>query len=262
MDDKSELKIAMLGAARIGRWGIVKPAQEVTGVQLYAVAARDNTRARDYAGRYNIPVVHSSYEDMLADPNVDAVYNPLPNGLHCEWTIKALDAGKHVLCEKPFSSNADEARQMAAAASRNNKVLMEALHYRFHPMATRMQSAVAELGSLRHIETNMCIPLPMMNDIRYDYGLGGGAAMDVGAYAVSLMRFLAEASADPLLAVMPEIVAVDVKLRRKNVDRAMKVDVRWPNGTTGRLHFSLWSAALLKMSAKVVGEKGELDVLN
>ncbi|MGI9294760.1 MAG: Gfo/Idh/MocA family protein, partial [Pseudomonadales bacterium] len=199
---------------------------------------------------------------LLADPAIDAIYNPLPNGLHCEWSIKALEAGKHVLCEKPLAANADQARLMAEAAKRHDRVLMEALHYRFHPLATRMQEAVAQLGRIKHIETSMCVPLPIFKDIRYDYQLAGGSAMDLGVYTISLLRFLAAAAKEAQLAAEPNIQSVQAQLRGNNVDRAMKVDLSWPETTTGRLHFSLWSATLLKLSARVIGEHGELRVHN
>jgi predicted dehydrogenase len=262
MSEKRPLRIAMLGAAKIGAWGVVQPARLVDGVELYSLAARDHERALSYAKKYQIPAVHESYESLLADSEIDAIYNPLPNALHCEWTIKALDAGKHVLCEKPFSSNADEARKMAEAAARNSRVLMEAMHYRFHPMAAKMQAAVAQLGAIHRIDTTMCVPLFFTKDIRYRYELGGGAGMDVGAYTVNLMRLLGEASGQEALAKNPRIESTQVKLRGEHIDRAMKVDVRWENGTTGQLHFSLWSSTPLKMSARVIGEHGDLKVSN
>jgi len=132
-DIEKTVRIGMLGAASIGDWGLVQPVRAVDGVELYAVAARDVDRARSYADKRKIPVVHDSYDALLADPHIDAIYNPLPNSLHCEWTIKALDAGKHVLCEKPFSANADEARQMAESAERNDRALMEAMPCGFTP---------------------------------------------------------------------------------------------------------------------------------
>lgn len=262
MQNFSNIKIAMLGAAKIGHWGLVKPARKVSGIDLYAVAARDPERARSYAEKYQIPVVHDSYEALLADPDIDAIYNPLPNSLHCEWTIRAIEAGKHVLCEKPFSANADQAQAMCDAAHKNNRVLMEAFHYRFHPMVERMQNAVAKLGKIRRIETNMCVPLYSGKDIRYRYDLAGGACMDVGAYAVNVLRLLAASSIDEELKENPQIEAVQVKFRGKNIDRSMKVDVCWDNGASGRIHFSLFSSTLLKMSIKVIGEKGELNVVN
>jgi predicted dehydrogenase len=207
-------------------------------------------------------VVCPSYDALLADPAIDAIYNPLPNGLHCEWSIRALEAGKHVLCEKPLASNAGEARQMAEASTRCNRVLMEALHYRFHPLAAKMQDAVRQLGAIRHIETSMCVPFPAFRNIRYDYDLAGGAAMDLGVYTVSLLRFLAAASQEPALADKPHVDSVQAKLQSEKVDRAMEVDVSWAGSCSGRLHFSLWSAALLKLSARVIGEHGELRVFN
>ncbi len=263
----NNIKIGMLGAAAIGNWGIVQPCRKVGGIELYAVAARNKDRANSYAKKYAIPVVHTCYEDLLADPMIDAIYNPLPNSLHCEWTIKALDAGKHVLCEKPFASNAQEARQMQLAAQKNNRVLMEAFHYRFHPMAQRMQDAVKLLGKIRHIETNMCVPLKNKADIRYDYSLAGGSTMDVGAYTLHLLRSLAIASltdgasenADDLL---PQVTSAKATLLNDVIDRAMKASFVWPNGMTGSIHCSLWSMSLLNLSAHVYGENGELHVIN
>ena len=256
------IKMGMLGAARIGREGLVRPAHKVDGIELYAVAARDADRARAYADQHEIPVTFPSYQAMLDDPSINAIYNPLPNGLHCEWSIRALEAGKHVLCEKPLAANAAEARAMAAVATAHDRVLMEALHYRFHPLAVRMQEAVAQLGRIRHIETSMCIPLPAFKDIRYNYELGGGAAMDLGVYTISLLRFLAGAASEPAMLEEPSIESVRAKLRGKNIDRAMKVDLRWTTGATGRLHFSLWSTSVLKLSARVIGEHSELRVRN
>ena len=115
-------------------------------------------------------------------PSIDAIYNPLPNGLHAEWTIAALEAGKHVLCEKPFTANAKEAEAVAAVATRTGLVVMEAFHYRYHPLAQRMREIVesGELGTIRRVETALCFPLPKFSDIRYQYDLAGGATMDVG----------------------------------------------------------------------------------
>jgi len=198
-ESSKPVKIAMLGAAKIGNWGMVQPCQKIEGAELYAVAARDKSRAEEYSRKYKIPRVHNSYESMLEDPEVDAIYNPLPNSLHCEWTVRALEAGKHVLCEKPFASNAQEARQMQDAAHSNQRVLMEAFHYRFHPLAKRLQEAVGQLGKIEHVETNMCVPLFSPRDIRFDYGLGGGALMDVGAYTTNLLRLLASSSGEEAL---------------------------------------------------------------
>jgi len=258
----NKIKIGILGAARIGNWAMVQPCRKVADGELYAVAARDPQRAREYANKYQIPVVHESYEALLADPLIDAIYNPLPNGYHCEWTIRALNAGKHVLCEKPFANNAAQAELMQQAAQRNDRVLLEAFHYRFHPMAQEMKDAVKKLGKISHIETNMCAPIYDKNDIRYNYSLGGGATMDVGAYALHLMRALADAALDKTMADLPEVVEATPLLLNENIDRAMKASFRWPDGMTGAIHCSMWSTALLKISAHVYGSRGELHVLN
>src|SRR2546422_5295627 len=127
------LRFGILGAARIAPMALVRPAQRVPEASVLAVAARDPERARRFAARHGIPRVHPSYDALLADPEIDAIYNPLPNALHAPWTIRALAAGKHVLCEKPFAANAAEAGGMARAAERSGRGLMEAFHSRYHP---------------------------------------------------------------------------------------------------------------------------------
>ncbi len=258
----NELKIGMLGAARIGFFGLIKPAGEIPELSVAAVAARDPARAQQYANKHSIPKVHESYEALLADPSIDAIYNPLPNALHCEWSIKALNAGKHVLCEKPMASNASEARAMEAAAHSNGRVLMEAFHYRFHPLATRMCELVPMLGDIEHIDVGMCFPLPMTKDIRFNYALGGGATMDVGAYTCNILRLLAAASGKAELQNAPTVVSAKAKLLGENVDRAMRAELAWENGTTGLIENSLLSSKLFRLSAKVRGSRGSMSVLN
>ena len=186
------VRIGILGAARIAPGGMIKPARNNPEAEVRAVAARDRSRAEAFASKHGIPTVHDSYAALLADPEIDAIYNPLPNGLHAEWTIAALEAGKHVLCEKPFTANATEAEAVAAVAARTGLVVMEAFHYRYHPLAQRMREIVesGELGTIRRVETALCFPLPKFSDIRYQYDLAGGATMDVGSYTVHLARLL------------------------------------------------------------------------
>ena len=146
------LRIGILGAARIAPMALCRPAREVEGVEVVAIAARDAARAQQFAAKHGIAKVHASYDALLADDAIDAIYNPLPNGLHAEWTIRALEAGKHVLCEKPIASNAAEAAQMAEAAERTGRVLMEAFHWRYHRLAALMREVVlTEVGEFRHV---------------------------------------------------------------------------------------------------------------
>jgi predicted dehydrogenase len=250
------LRIGILGAARIAPMALVRPARRVPEVAVSAVAARDPARAQAFASKHGIPRVHPSYDALLADPELDAVYNPLPNSLHCEWSIKALQAGKHVLCEKPMAANAAEAERMAGAARATGKMLVEAFHWRYHPLAARMREIIdgGELGTVRHVEAHFSIPLLIPGDIRYRLELAGGATMDVGCYAISILRFLAGAE--------PEVVRAEAKLASPGVDRYMAAEFQFPDGRSGRMTCSLFSAVLLRMAALVRGDRGQLTVFN
>jgi predicted dehydrogenase len=250
------VQIGVLGAARIAPQALIKPAKENSDVVVAAVAARDVSRAQAFAAKHGIARVHDSYEALLADPDIDAVYNPLPNGLHGKWTRAALAAGKHVLCEKPFTANAAEAREIAELAAQSDRVVMEAFHYRYHPLALRIEEIIAsgELGKLQHVEAALCFPLPRSSDIRYNYSLAGGATMDAGCYAIHMVRTFGGST--------PEVVSAQPKLRDPEIDRAMTAEVRFAEGHTGRIRCSMWSARLLDISAHVVGDQGELRALN
>ncbi|ACC41074.1 oxidoreductase [Mycobacterium marinum] len=252
----SPLRIGILGAARIAPQALVKPAQGNVEAVVAAVAARDGARAQAFAAKHGISRVHSSYEALIADPTLDAVYIPLPNGLHGRWTQAALTAGKHVLCEKPFTANAAEADEIAQLAATTDRVVMEAFHYRYHPLTLRIEQILAsgELGTLQRVETSMCFPLPKFSDIRYNYALAGGATMDAGCYAVHMARTFGGGT--------PEVVSAQAKRRDSEVDRAMTAELRFPAGHSGRIQCSMWSSHLLNMSARVVGDRGELRVLN
>src|SRR5262245_32743670 len=134
----SSIRVGVLGAARIVPMALVRPARIVRGVRVAAVAARDPARARAYALKWGVARVHPDYAAVLADPDLDAIYVPLPNALHASWTLQAIAAGKHVLCEKPFTSNAAEAERVAEASAGSGLVVMEAFHYRYHPLMRRV----------------------------------------------------------------------------------------------------------------------------
>jgi len=250
------LRIGILGAARIAPMALIRPARRVPEVAVTAVAARDAARARAFAAKHVIPRVHDSYGALLADPEIDAIYNPLPNSLHCEWSIRALEAGKHVLCEKPLASNAAEAEKMVLAAAASGRVLVEAFHYRYHPLAARMKEIIdrGDLGTVRHIEAHMCIPLLRPGDIRFRLDLAGGATMDVGCYAIHLIRFLAGAE--------PEVTRAEALLSSPGVDRRMEAEFRFADGRTARMTCSLLSSTLLRLGALVRGDRDEMRVLN
>jgi xylose dehydrogenase (NAD/NADP) len=184
------------------RWGILSTAQindkvlaGVSGsstVRVIAVASRDAERAREYASAHGIERAHRSYEELLADPEVEAVYIPLPNGLHVEWTLAALEAGKHVLCEKPLSPRAEEVERCFDAAESAGLVLSEGFMWRHHPQADRMMELVraGAIGELRLVRAAFSFLLPPGPNVRWDAGLDGGALLDVGCYCVSGSRLL------------------------------------------------------------------------
>jgi predicted dehydrogenase len=249
------LRIGTLGAARITPTALIRPARRVPEVEVVAVAARDRERAERFARKHKIPTVHGSYDDLIADPTVDAIYNPLPNGLHGRWTLAALKAGKPVLCEKPLTANADEAEQVVSAARDTGLVVMEAFHYRYHPLVDRVLEIIrGELGPLRRVETRMCIPLPSRKDIRYQLDLAGGAVMDVGCYAIHQARTLAGAE--------PEVVSARARCISPGVDRWLKADLQFSDDCTGSFECALWSRRLLSLGARVEGEHGTLTVFN
>jgi predicted dehydrogenase len=253
----TDLRIGVLGAARIAPLAIVRPARVVDGAAVTAIAARDPARAQEFATKHGIPRVHTTYADLVDDPDIDAVYVPLPNGLHEEWTLAAIAAGKHVLCEKPFTSNEVEARRVADAADASDRVVMEAFHYRYHALAQRMHDVAHDgtIGEIRSVRTWLCFPLPAFGDIRYDYSLAGGASMDC-CYPVHAMRLLGPGE--------PEVVSAQARTLRSDprVDRAMTTHFRFPNGAIGRSEASMWSHRLLRVAAHVEGTRGRMKVLN
>src|SRR5581483_5429171 len=255
MASEKPLRFGVLGAARIAPNALLRPAREVGGVEVAAIAARNRRRAEEFAARYEIPRVHSSYDDLISDPDIDAVYNPLPNSYHCEWTIAALRAGKHVLCEKPIASNASEAERMAAVAREAGRFLGEAFHYRYHPLAARVREIVGSgaLGRLHHLEGRFSVPIAPDN-IRYDWNLAGGATMDLGCYPLHMLREFS--------GLLPRVVNASAKTGPSKVDVAMEVQLEFGGGVTGRMTCSMEQGVQIAATFVARGEKGELAVLN
>jgi predicted dehydrogenase len=250
------VRIGVLGAARITPVALFRPARSVPEVRVEAVAARDPGRAMVVANKYHIPRVHPDYAALLDDPGLDAVYIPLPNGLHARWTLAALAAGKHVLCEKPLTANAVQAREVARAAQAAGLVVMEAFHYRYHPLMARAVQILraGEIGEVRRVRTRMCVWLPLPRDIRYRLDLAGGATMDTGCYAINCLRVLAGEE--------PAVVSARAKLLRPGIDRYMSAEFRFPGGATGQMICALWSSRVLGVGFRVDGSRGSLRVLN
>ncbi len=183
------VKWGILSTAHINR-NVIPAAHASPKVELLAVASRDQARADDYAKKWEIERAYGSYEALLRDPDIEAVYISLPNSMHVEWSIKALEAGKHVLCEKPFSRHVPEVEAAFDAADRTGRLLSEAFMYRHNPQTKRAKQLVDEgaIGELRLIRSAFSYSLYDENNIRLHAGLDGGALMDVGCYCVSASR--------------------------------------------------------------------------
>lgn len=256
MKISSPIRIGVLGAAAIVPSALTNPARGVHEAQILAIAARDPKRAYALAKKHNIPRVHQTYTALLADSDIDAIYNPLPNSLHAEWTIRALKAGKHVLCEKPFASNMQEAEEMANVAREAGLILSEAFAYRYHPLTTKVKEILAsgEIGSVQHIDARFGFLLPSPNNIRFKYDLAGGALMDTGCYPVSLIRHLANAE--------PTVERAEARLFAPEVDRKMTADFSLADGRTAHLECDMLSPRLFQSSLKIQGSEGTLQVIN
>lgn len=256
-----QVRIGILGAARIADRALIAPARAVPSVIVAGVAARGAARAESFALQHGLPVALGSYELLLGDPGIDAVYVPLPNGLHAPWMLRAIKAGKHVLCEKPFTSNAAEASSVADAAAVSGLVVMEAMHYRYHPLVQRMASLVRDgaIGTPQHIQCWTNWPVADPADIRYDYALGGGALMDGGCYAIDCLRLVGEAAG----AGEPSVTgALADPLPGEPVDRALAARLDFAGGLTGWFESSFTRYGEFRADVHVTGSEGHLWLQN
>ena len=219
-------------------------------VEAFAVASRDASRAEAYAREHQIPRAHGSYEALLDDPDVDAIYIPLPNGLHHEWTIRSLRADKHVLAEKPYSRHPAEVEEAFSLAEASGLVLMEAFMYRHHPQTRIAADLVAggAVGRLRTIRSSFGFTLPA-GDVRLDPELDGGALMDIGCYCVSGSR---------LLAGEPEHVYGEQVVGETEVDLAFHGTLRFPGDVVAQFDCSFVQVRGQRLAA--VGDEGKLVV--
>ncbi|WP_327096048.1 Gfo/Idh/MocA family oxidoreductase [Nocardia vinacea] len=252
-DPAAPLRWGILGAARINKAGIVEPAR-LAGHRLVAIAARDRVRAEAFAGSFGVEQVFDSYGAVIDAAEVDAIYNPLPNGTHGYWNMKAIAAGKHVLSEKPFAANAVEASEVAALARASGTIVMEAFHYYYHPVARRMRELLAsgELGELRHVETIFAIPAPKPEDPRWSLSLAGGAAMDLGCYCLHAQRMLAEwGGGEPVLLD----ARAGLRAGLVEVDEWLEAELQFPSGASGRVKCDM-AGTRRRATFKIVGSLG------
>lgn len=245
------LRIGLLGAARIADDGIVDPAHLLSH-RLVAVAARDRSRAEVFAAERGIERVHDGYADVLADPEVEVVYNALVNSEHTRWNLAALEAGKHVLSEKPLSATAAEARQVVAVAATAGRTVVEGFHYLHHPVHHRLAELVGSgaLGEIQRVDVTLAIPAPPPEDPRWSLALAGGATMDLGCYVLHAARQVGRWTTGA-----PEPTAVETTLRDEGVDAAVRVELRYPGGATCSARWDM-DAAERTMTWTIIGSAG------
>lgn len=249
-----QLRFGILGAARIAPKALIEPAQPIDSVVVTRVAARDQSRAEAFAAEHGIGGVSSDYAALIAADDVDVVYNPLPMSLHAEWTIAALRAGKHVLCEKSLAANAAEAEEMVRVAAETGQILGEAVHYRYHPLFDRVLALMAAgvIGDLERVAAIFSIEIGQP-DIRWDYDTAGGSLMDLGCYSVQWARTIAGEE--------PTVTSAGAEVGPPDVDAAIWAELAFPSGATGRIESSMVQPDE-EISLTITGTKGEIVVDN
>ena len=243
-------------------WGILGPGRIAPRIaralvdnprgRLHAVASRDPERGRTFAATHGAPVVHSAYEALLADPDVDVVYIALPNSLHAEWAVRALDAGKHVLCEKPLALTVDDVDAIIAAAARNDRIAAEGFMYLHHPQTERALELVrsGSLGQVQVVSSAFSFFLTYPNDPRIDPDLGGGSLWDVGCYPVSISRRIAGEE--------PDAIAGYARFDERGVDRTFVGALHFPSGLLA--HFESGFEAPDRERVEIVGSEATLTI--
>jgi predicted dehydrogenase len=249
-DAAQKLRIGVLGAANIART-FITALRGSTKVDVCAVASRDAAKGAAFAKEMGLAQSFPSYEAMLADTSIEAIYNPLPNNLHAEWSIKAANVGKHVLCEKPFAANAAEVTATLAAARANEVYVVEAYPYRAQPQTIKLAELVRNnaIGRLQTVQASFGFPLIAPNNIRWDPTLAGGALMDAGSYPVSLVRLIA--------GERPVRAQAFARFSESGVDRTLMGSLEFTSGLIAQISCSFGTARHRR--AFIVGDVGTID---
>ncbi|WP_134703034.1 Gfo/Idh/MocA family protein [Ammoniphilus sp. YIM 78166] len=246
-----KIKYGIMSTARIADKQVVPAIHSAANAEVIAVASRDEKKARMFAERHQIPKVYDSYEKLLEDPDIDAVYIPLPNHLHAEWTIRAAEKGKHILCEKPIALNAKQAMEMVESCKQHGVKFMEAFMYQFHPQWKRVRELIdkGEIGKVKKINAAFSFLLNQPNDIRLEPLKGGGALYDVGTYCVHVSSLL--------LGGEPSQVQSIAKFSNQ-VDLTLNAQLVFPNDVMVQFDCSFEYAQ--RQFVEIVGEIGVIKV--
>ena len=245
------LNWGLLGTARINR-SIIPPLRLSVRNNLLAVASRTQEKADAYAKEWSIPRAHGSYEALLADPDIDVIYIPLPNQFHAEWAIKAAEAGKHVLCEKPLALSVADVDAMTSAAEKAGTFLVEAFMYRFHQRTLKIKEMIeaGEIGDVHHVKGAFTFPLNRPKDVRWDPDLGGGSLWDVGCYPLSFSRYV--------IGSEPEEVFAYQHVGDSGIDESFSAQLLFANGVTAQ--FDSGFRSQFRMHTEVTGSKASLFI--
>lgn len=251
------MKIGILGAARIAPWAIIQPARRSDAVEIAAVAAARSGAAEKYAGDHDIPKAYDNYDALISDPTIDLIYNALPPKWHAELCIKALESGKHVLCEKPFAMNVDEAQTMNDAAARTGKRIIEAFHDRYHPVY-RYALSLKDTGRLGEIESleavfNHSVPY-VEGEFRHRPESGGGVLMDMGCYPVHWCRNFVDEE--------PIVESATAKLTDRGVDEEITATLGFPSGIRAKVESRMSPGWEYHAIFVVRGTRGSLTLKN
>jgi xylose dehydrogenase (NAD/NADP) len=258
-ETKRKIRWGVLGYAKIARENVIPALLRSANAECHVVASRDEAKLAECRARFPGVRTCRGYEEVLRDPAIDAVYLPLPNALHREWTIRAAEHGKHVLCEKPLALNAAEAREMAAACTAHGVVLMEAFMYRYTDRTRQVREVLrqGDLGELKFIQSNFCFMLANPASIKLKPELGGGALYDIGCYPINFTGWVLDEIAGTAGASRPESVAAAC-VRAGGIDESFSALLRYPSGLASTLHCSI--RAHRSMGATLIGTEGTLEV--
>jgi D-xylose 1-dehydrogenase (NADP+, D-xylono-1,5-lactone-forming) len=261
MTQNIKIRWGVLGYARIARENLIPAIHRSSNSEFHAIASREESKLTECHTRFKVPKTFRGYDELLRDPEVDAVYIPLPNSLHCEWTVKAAEQGKHVLCEKPVALNTAECREMIAACAANQATLMEAFMYRYTDRTRKVLDVLRSgaLGEIKFISSTFRFLLANPASIKLKPELGGGALYDVGCYPVNFIGMVTDeiANTQGAVAVPPASVSVEC-VRAGGIDTMFSGLLKYPSGLIASLNCGF--NAHKRVFSEIVGAKGVLEI--
>jgi len=258
-DTKRKIRWGVLGYARIAREKVIPAICSAGNAEFYAIASRDAAKLEACRKLFNVPKTYPGYAELLRDPEIDAVYIPLPNSLHREWTLKAAEHGKHILCEKPIALNAAEAREMIAVCKANKVTLMEAFMYRYTDRTAKVQEIIRSevLGEIKFVSSNFRFFLNRPGDVRLVRELGGGSLYDVGCYPVNFAGMVADEITETPGSAVPDSVCAEC-VNINGVDVLFSALLKYPSGLVASLNCGF--NAHRRIFSEIVGTKGLLEI--